>query len=363
MGVVYKARQRALDRVVALKIIRSGAHAGAEERARFLAEARAAARLQHPNIVQVFEVGEHAGEPHCVLEYVAGSSLRNQLAEAPLSPRQAAELVQALARAVYHAHVHGVVHRDLKPGNVLLAAGTLAPKVADFGLAKRLDEDSDQTRTGAILGTPTYMAPEQAAGRTKEVGPAADIYGLGVILYECLTGRPPFRGASVQETLEQVRTREPVSPRLLQPGVPSDLETICLKCLQKEPPRRYATAEELGADLGRFLVGEPIRARPVGRVERAWRWCRRNPWVAVAGLATAAFTIIAVCVLERAEAARHLQQQRAAVLRQLSIARAQAESAINKRVFLTLGLKLARLCDRGKRSMRPTRHAREVAVK
>jgi WD40 repeat protein len=332
MGVVYKARQRALDRIVALKIIRSGVHASDDERARFLTEARAAARLQHPNIVGVFEVGEHDGQPYCVLEYVAGGTLRARLAQAPLTPHEAAGLIRTLALAIHHAHSHGIIHRDLKPANILLQKeeettkytkeekqgeqkagqeagqanalssfrvfrvfrGSLLPKITDFGLARRIDEDSGQTRTGAILGTPSYMAPEQAAAK-KGVGPAADIWALGAVLYECLTGRPPFRGANIAETLEWVRTREPVPPRLLQPNVPRDLETICLKCLQKEALRRYATAEALAADLGHFLAGEPIRARPVGRVERAWRWCRRNKRVAIpTGLAAVLLVVLAV---------------------------------------------------------------------
>ncbi len=283
MGIVYKARHLGLDRVVALKMIRAGAHAGPEERERFRAEAQAVARLQHPNIVQVFEVGAHDGLPWCALEYVEGDSLARRLNGTPLPPRQAALLVQPLAAAVQYAHERGVVHRDLKPANVLLSHGKVEPKVTDFGLAKRLDDDDGQTRTGAILGTPSYMAPEQAAGRTREVGPAADVYALGAILYELLAGRPPFKSASVTETLEQVRSREPVPPTRFQPGCPRDLETICLKCLQKEIHKRYASAAELADDLRRFLAREPIRARPVRWVERAWRWCGRRPLVAALG--------------------------------------------------------------------------------
>jgi WD40 repeat protein len=277
MGVVYKARHRGLRRVVALKMIRAGAHAGPEERARFRAEALAVARLQHPHIVQVFEVGEHDGLHWCALEYVEGDSLAKRQGGTPLPPRQAALLTQPLAEAVQYAHEHGVVHRDLKPANVLLTRGKVEPKVTDFGLAKHLDDDAGQTRTGQVLGTPSYMAPEQAEGRTREIGPACDVYALGAILYEILTGRPPFQGASVRETLEQVRTQEPVSPTRLQPKCPRDLETICLKCLHKEPRRRYGRAADLAEDLRRFLVGEPIRARPVGLPERAVRWCRRKP--------------------------------------------------------------------------------------
>jgi tRNA A-37 threonylcarbamoyl transferase component Bud32 len=281
MGVVYKARHVALKRTVALKMIRAGVHAGDQERARFKAEAEAVARLQHPNIVQVFEVGEAGGCPFCALEFVEGGSLAQKLRGAPLPPREAAALVEALARGMHLAHARNVVHRDLKPANVLLAAdGT--PKITDFGLGRQLDTDSRATRDGAVMGTPSCMAPEQAFGRTHEAGPAADVYALGAILYECLTGRPPFKGATVGETLDQVRTQEPVPPHELQPRTPRDLETVCLKCLRKEPERRYASAAELAAELGRFLRGEPVLARRVGRLERTARWARRNPALAAA---------------------------------------------------------------------------------
>ncbi len=283
MGVVYQARHLALRRTVALKMIRDGAHAGPGEVARFQAEAQSVARLHHPNIVQVYEVGEAGGHPFCALEFVPGGSLAQRLAGTPQPPREAARLVQALARALQEAHQAGVIHRDLKPANVLLAEDD-TPKVTDFGLAKVLDDPSGRTQSGAILGTPSYMAPEQAAGR-KDVGPAADVYALGAVLYECLTGRPPFRAASVLDTLLQVRTEEPVPPGRLQSKTPRDLETICLKCLHKEPARRYGSARDLADDLGRFLEGRPVQARPVGRLERAARWCRRNPLAA--GLAAA----------------------------------------------------------------------------
>jgi tetratricopeptide (TPR) repeat protein len=242
------------------------------------------ARLQHPNIAQIFEVGEHDGLPFFSLEFCPGGSLENKLRGTPLPPREAAALVETLARAVQAAHAKDVIHRDLKPANVLLAEdGT--PKITDFGLARQLDDPSGQTQTGEVMGTPSYMAPEQAAGLTRQVGAAADVYALGAILYELLTGRPPFRAATVLETLEQVRGQEPVPVRQLQPKVPRDLETICLKCLQKDAHKRYAPAEALAADLRRFQAGRPIQARPVGQAERAWRWCRRNP--VVAGLLTA----------------------------------------------------------------------------
>jgi WD40 repeat protein len=284
MGIVYRARQVKAKRLVAVKMILAKSGAAEPERARFRMEAEAVARLQHPNIVQIFEVGEHDGLPFFSLEFVEGGTLAAKLAGTPLPPRQAAALGEALGRAMHAAHKAGVIHRDLKPANVLLTAnGT--PKVTDFGLAKSLEEDSGQTREGMVMGTPAYMAPEQARGSVKEFGPVTDVYALGAILYECLTGRPPFQGASVLETLEQVRGREPVPPRQLQPTVPRDLETVCLKCLHKEPARRYPSAEALAEDLHRFLNNEPVRARPVGPWERAVKWAKRRP--AIAGLLAA----------------------------------------------------------------------------
>jgi WD40 repeat protein len=275
MGVVYKARHVVLRRVVALKMILAGGHADAADRARFRGEAEAVARLQHPNIVQIHEVGEVGGLPYFSLEFCSGGSLADRLDGTPLSPGQAAQLIATLARAMQAAHEARVVHRDLKPANVLLAAdGT--PKVTDFGLAKRLDGVVGHTASGAIMGTPSYMAPEQAAGKSKRVGPAADVYALGAILYELLTGRPPFNATTPLDTLLQVLTEEPVPPRQLEPKLPRDLATICLKCLQKEPGKRYASAEALAEDLRRFLATEPVLARPVGGFERGWRWVKRR---------------------------------------------------------------------------------------
>jgi serine/threonine protein kinase len=266
MGRVYKARQVRADRLVALKTIKAAGLTDDEGlRARFQTEARLAATLQHANIVQIFEVSEHDGQPFFSLELCAGG-LNEKLADTPLPPGEAARLLEVLARAMQAAHEHGVIHRDLKPANVLLTAdGT--PKITDFGLAKQVGAVGPSL-SGQVLGSPCYMAPEQARGNLKEVGPAADVYALGAILYERLTGRPPFKAATVAETLLQVLVDEPVPPRQLQPKTPRDLDTICLKCLHKEPARRYAGALDLADDLRRFTAGEPIRARPVGVGER-----------------------------------------------------------------------------------------------
>ncbi len=289
MGVVYQARQHQPTRLVALKMILAGAHAGESGLNRFRAEADALARLQHPNIVQVYEVGEQAGQPYFSLEYCAGGSLARRLRGTPLLPAPAAEAVAVLAGAMHAAHQAHVVHRDLKPGNILLTADGVM-KVTDFGLAKCLDMDSGQTQSGAILGTPSYMAPEQAGG-ARDIGPPADIYALGAILYEMLTGRPPFRAATPMDTVRQVLQQDPVPPRRLQPKVPRDLETVCLKCLHKEPGRRYDSAQALAEDLRRFLSGEPIRARPLGTLGKGWRWCRRRP--ALAALVALLVVIVA----------------------------------------------------------------------
>jgi tetratricopeptide (TPR) repeat protein len=290
MGVVYQARQTRLQRLVALKMILAGGHASDAQLARFRTEGEAAARLQHPNVVQVHEVGDHQGLPFYALEYVAGGSLAGRLDGTPWQSRPAAQLVETLARAVHAAHQHGIVHRDLKPANVLLAADG-APKITDFGLAKLLDSGAGPTSTGDVMGTPSYMAPEQSGQCVQPIGPATDVYALGAILYELLTGRPPFKSATALETVYQVIHQEPVPPRQLQPKAPRDLETICLKCLQKEPARRYASALALADDLRRFLQDQPIQARPAGKLKRLGRWCRRNP--KVAGLVTALVLVVA----------------------------------------------------------------------
>jgi hypothetical protein len=282
MGVVYRARQLAPERLVALKVIRTGELATAEDVRRFRLEANEAARLDHPHIVPVYEVGEHAGRHFFTMRLLEGGSLAQHLARLQNDPKAAARLVAQVAQAVHHAHQRQLLHRDLKPGNVLLdAAGQ--PHVADFGLAKRLGGSGEASQSVGA-GTPEYMAPEQARGEAR-LTTAADVYGLGGILYALLAGRPPFRGATAWETIQQVQAQEPVPPSAHGPGCPRDLETICLKCLAKEPSRRYASAEAQAEELERWLAGEPIRARPVGRLERAWLWAKRNP--AVASLLTA----------------------------------------------------------------------------
>jgi serine/threonine protein kinase len=312
MGIVYKARQIGLKRIVALKTILAGPQALPEQLARFRTEVEAVAELRHPNIVQIYEVGEFQGQPYFSMEFIEGGSLAQRLGAGLFPPRAAARLLESLAEALGAAHQRGILHRDLKPANILLQFAdrrlenerlhsascdlqSAIPKITDFGLAKRLHTEpqgeGSPTQTGAILGTASYMAPEQAEGRSRDIGPLADIYALGAILYEMLTARPPFQGESTLDTLEQVRFQDPVPPRRLQPRVPRDLETICLKCLHKEPHQRYLSAGALAEDLNRFLAGEPIRARPTPLWERSRKWARRRPalatLLAVSGMALA----------------------------------------------------------------------------
>ncbi len=276
MGVVYRAWHLRLNRAVALKMLLAGPCARPEELERFLRESQAVASLGHPNIVQVYDIGDADGRPYFTMELVEGGNLADQIRGVPQPANQAAACVATLAEAIHAAHQSGIVHRDLKPANILLTRdGT--PKVTDFGLARRLDGDEGLTLSGVPVGTPSYMAPEQARGERQAIGPATDVYALGAILYELLAGRPPFRAESATATLQQVLTAEPVSPTRLNPQVPRDLTTICLKCLSKEPHRRYASAAALAEDLRRFLRGEQIAARRAGRLERLARWARRSP--------------------------------------------------------------------------------------
>jgi tetratricopeptide (TPR) repeat protein/tRNA A-37 threonylcarbamoyl transferase component Bud32 len=358
MGVVYKARHISLNRIVALKMILAGSHAEESQRARFRTEAEAVASLRHPNIVQIHEVGEHEGNPYFSLEFIAGGILADRLDGAPLSAAQAAGLVETLAHGMAHAHELGIIHRDLKPANVLLslsreppasAGPALAggerlneavPKITDFGLAKRLDSDAGQTQSGAILGTPSYMAPEQAEGKSATIGPAADLYALGAILYELLTGRPPFKATTPLDTLLQVVSDEPVPPRRLQSKVPRDLETICLKCLHKALRQRYANARALVEDLRRFRAGEPIQARPVSMLERSLKWARRRPAAAalLAVTAVAALGLLAVWVWFTAQ----LRAENDRALKNEAEAIAQKEEADRQRDQARENLRLAR---------------------
>jgi tetratricopeptide (TPR) repeat protein len=323
MGVVYKARHLGLNRFVALKMLITGAYAGPQERARFQREAEAVASLRHANIVSVYDVGEHEGWPYFTMELLEGGSLARSLAGTPQSARQAAALLAPLGEAVQAAHQAGIVHRDLKPANILFAAdGT--PKIADFGLARHFDGEPALTPSGDRIGTPSYMAPEQVIGKADTIGPAADIYALGAVLYEMLTGRPPFRADTLTETERQVIAADPVPPTRLNPKVPRDLETICLKCLHKDPKRRYPDAGELVTDVRRFLEGRPIRARRTGPLEHAWRWCRRNP--AGAALAAMILAFAGLCV----GAALWVQRQQLERRHEVELRREQARMEIER---------------------------------
>ena len=302
MGVVYEAREEPLERPVALKLVRCGWLAGDAALRRFRTEARAITRLDHPHIVRIYDYDEFGGSPYFTMELMPGGSLADRLQGRPLPEREAAMLVETLARAVQYAHDHRVLHRDLKPANVLLTADD-TPKLSDFGLAKLLDADGGQTHTDAVMGTPSYMSPEQAGGDAKKVGPASDVYSLGAIFYEVLTGQPPFRGQTRTETLELVRTTAPRPPAELRPGLSPALEAICLKCLEKDPRDRYASAGQLADRLRSFLDGKPIAERPPGWLNKTWRSLRRHP------LAAAAVVLLAVVCVSGLLAARYLRPE------------------------------------------------------
>jgi len=367
MGVVYRARQLSLNRLVALKMILAGSHASPQEVARFRTEAEAVARLQHPHIVQIYEIGEHDGLPYLSLELVDGPSLDRATHGQPLAPRRAAQLVETLARAMHHVHQQGIIHRDLKPANVLLApapdstskvqrgetgpgpghldTGLWVPKLTDFGLAKLLRDDSPLCPTRGLVGTPNYMAPEQAMGQGAPVGPAADVYALGAILYEALTGRPPFQGKTVLHVVQQVRGQDPVPPRCFYASTPRDLETICLKCLNKSPGQRYASAFDLAEDLRRFLGDEPILARRAGPWERTAKWTKRRP--ALAGLlavTAAALVILTLLHLRYGLALEATQDQARADERQEQFNRLQQARAAFREFTLHRGDALFHWC-------------------
>ncbi|MFO0863803.1 MAG: serine/threonine-protein kinase [Gemmataceae bacterium] len=337
MGVVYRARHLRLHRTVALKMIVAGQFANADVRQRFEREAEAVARLQHPNIVQLFESGSCEGSPYFSLEFVEGASLASRLRGTPIGPAPATRLMETLARAMQAAHERGIIHRDLKPANILIAGPSTqapdewVPKIADFGLAKQLGETTHQTRSGDVLGTPSYMAPEQASGNTGLIGPPTDVYALGAILYELLTGHPPFAAPTVYETIAMVLNDEPVSIRRIREAVPKDLETICLKCLRKSPEKRYASAAEFADDLQRFHKQEPILARRTGFVERLAKWAKRKPAVAAlwaGAISVAMLGVIASVAYEQRVKATRMRAQAAGLVRSLAEAETPAAPRI-----------------------------------
>lgn len=335
MGVVYRARQAGLDRIVAVKVLLRAKFAGPEERQRFHREAQTAGRLKHPGIVGIFDIGEDEGVPWFSMEYVGGKNLEQLVREHPLAARDAADLTRRVAEALQHAHGHGVLHRDLKPSNILLDEDG-APRISDFGIARLVTAGAAElTRTGQMLGSPGYAAPEQAFGGSADA--RTDVYGLGALLYHLLTGRPPFQGPALDAILVQLRDDDPLSPRRLNPAVPRDLETVCLKCLRKDSSRRYASAKEVADDLARFLAGEPIHARPPGPAGRVWRWGRRRPWTAA--LVAACVVLLGTLVIGSLAVARreHRQEQRVTLLAVSREARAERLGDSRARSLMAVG--------------------------
>jgi serine/threonine-protein kinase len=333
MGVVYRARQKSLNRLVALKVILAGPLASPGQVERFRAEAENAASLEHPYIVPIYEVGEHDRLPFFSMKLIEGGTLARHPAK-DIPPLEAARLLAMVARAVHFAHQHGILHRDLKPSNILLDAQG-QPHVTDFSLAKRVREGAGSTVSGAIAGTPSYMAPEQTEAK-QPLSTAADVYGLGAVLYELLAGRPPFKAETPLDTMFQVMHNEPLPPSRVAPAVPRDLETICLKCLRKEPSRRYASAEALAEDLERFVNGEPVSARPVGRLERGWRWCRRNPALAAALASVllvfaAGATVSTVFAIRESDARGKAESERTEAVKQKGIADDERTEAVKQK--------------------------------
>ncbi|MBI3414588.1 MAG: protein kinase [Verrucomicrobia bacterium] len=328
MGIVYKARQRSLNRLVALKMILAGQFAGKQAAQRFRGEAAAAGVLQHPNIVAIHEIGMHDGQHFFSMDFVEGQNLSQLVGNRPLPAHHAARYAKLIAEAIHYAHQQGILHRDLKPSNVLIDAASDQPRVTDFGLAKRLDGESSITMTGQVLGSPNFMPPEQASGTRGKVGRHSDVYGLGGILYFLLTARPPFQGETLEATIHAALHVEPIAPRLLNASVPRDLETICLRCLEKEPAKRYASAQELADELGRLLRDEPIHARPVNAPEKVWRWCRRKPALA-ASLAAVSALLFIIGVGSPVALVRINEARRHAETRELDARRAQYASDMN----------------------------------
>lgn len=340
MGVVYRAHHEKLRRDVAIKMILGAASSDSRVVERFETEARAVANLQHPNVVQLFEFGSLDDSPFFALEYVDGGTLAERIRELPMDSKEAARIVESLARAMQVAHQRGILHRDLKPANILLTVDGV-PKISDFGLAKELVSDKqDETKTGTVMGTPSFMSPEQAMGSISELSGATDQYSLGAILYACISGRPPFMSSTTIETISQVVHKEPIPPRQLSVSIPVDLETICLKTLHKEPAKRYANCDELANDLKRFLNDEPILARPVSKLERGWRWCRRNPKIAIPSAMAGIFILATATIASWAWAVTSAQaavisQERDNVKNQRDEAQLQRDEAVKQRLIAT----------------------------